>query len=85
MVPAFEQRRQLFKLRRNARESRIQLRAETVHRKDDGACNAGGNQAIFNSSSARLCTPEPNEKFPHGGILLRDALFPELHLKRREL
>ena len=71
-------KRRLFKLCRDARKSRIQLGTETVHGNDDGAGDTSGNQAVFNCSRAGLRTPEPIEKFPHGGCSPGNVLSPHV-------
>lgn len=61
--------RDLFQLRRDARERRIQLCAETVDDGNNRNGNAGGNQAVFDGRGCRFILQEPNKKLRHGCAL----------------
>ena len=51
----------LFKLGRDARELGIQRGAKAIDHGDDGDRDTGGNQAVFNSGSARLVLQKRGE------------------------
>jgi hypothetical protein len=50
---------------RNRCESRVQLRSETLHDRDDRNRNAGGDQAVFDGCCGRFVVEEGRHEILH--------------------
>lgn len=55
----------LFQLRRDRRKGRIELSANSIHRRNDYNGNAGSDQSVFNRCCSRLVLPEPGKELAH--------------------